>query len=149
MSTIDQPSGSKSPSTDEEEDGSFNEENFIESLTSQVDGDAIEDLIAVQKKALVEFIVLNTKGQYLFRLERFEKTNEMLATCRNLTEKRLDDAKQQFQAGKELINQSKADLESVFKRLRHLKTVLADRYPEIYVEQSEQVEQEFPQEEED
>lgn len=43
----DQPS--KSPSTDEE-DGSFKEENFIESLTSQVDFDAIEDIIAVQKK---------------------------------------------------------------------------------------------------
>lgn len=41
---------SKSSSTDEE-DGSFKEENFIESLTSQVDADAIEDIIAVQKKA--------------------------------------------------------------------------------------------------
>lgn len=47
--SADQPSGSKSPSTDEE--GSFKEENFVESLTSQVDSDAIEDLIGLQKKA--------------------------------------------------------------------------------------------------
>jgi hypothetical protein len=45
----EKPSGSASPTTDE--DGSFREENFIESLTSQVDIDAIEDLIAVQKKS--------------------------------------------------------------------------------------------------
>lgn len=85
----------------------------------------------------------------VFSLERFEKTNEMLATCRNLTEKRLEDAKQQFLTGKELINESKADLESIFQRLRHLKTVLADRYPEIYIEQVEKTEKEFPTEEDD
>jgi hypothetical protein len=43
-------SGSNSPTTDE---GSFKEENFIESLTSQIDADAIEDLIAVQKKSYI------------------------------------------------------------------------------------------------
>lgn len=42
--------------TDEEDDGSFKEESFIESLTSQVDTDAIEDLIAIQKKSYVKFI---------------------------------------------------------------------------------------------
>jgi exonuclease VII small subunit len=68
-------------------------------------------------------------------LERFEKTNEMLATCKNLTERRLEDAKKNFLASKELINQSKADLESVFQRLRKLKTILADNYPEIFVAQ--------------
>ncbi|KAI6190674.1 KxDL domain-containing protein [Aphelenchoides bicaudatus] len=121
------------PTTDEEDDGSFKEENFIESLTSQIDSDALEELIAIQKKSL----------------ERFEKTNEMLATCKNLTERRLEDAKKNFQTGKEIINSAKADLESVFQRLRNLKAILADKYPEIYVEQSEQVEQQFPQEEED
>jgi peptidoglycan hydrolase CwlO-like protein len=61
----------------------------------------------------------------------------MLATCRNLTEKRLEDAKKQFTVGKDLINQSKSDLESIFQRIRNLKTILADRYPEIYAEQGE------------
>jgi exonuclease VII small subunit len=61
----------------------------------------------------------------------------MLATCKNLTERRLEEAKQQFLSGKELINQSKADLESVFQRLRHLKTLLANKYPEIYTQQGD------------
>jgi hypothetical protein len=47
---VDKLSGSI-PTTDEEDDGSFKEENFIESLTSQIDTDAIEELIAVQKKS--------------------------------------------------------------------------------------------------
>lgn len=39
---------SKTPST---EDGSFREENFLESLASQVDEENIEDIIRNQKKS--------------------------------------------------------------------------------------------------
>uniref|UniRef100_A0A915ERI6 KxDL domain-containing protein n=1 Tax=Ditylenchus dipsaci TaxID=166011 RepID=A0A915ERI6_9BILA len=115
---------SKTPSTED----SFKEENFIESLTSQVDEENIEDIIRNQKKSL----------------ERFEKTNEMLSTCCALTERRLDKAKKEFAANKEVILQAKADLESIFRRIRGFKQTLSQRYPEIYAQQVQAVEHHTP-----
>ncbi|KAI6229497.1 KxDL domain-containing protein [Aphelenchoides besseyi] len=123
----------KTASSSSSEVGSFNEESLVELLKSQVDRDTIEEILSAQRKTL----------------DRFEKTNEMLATCRSLSEKRMEDARKQFATGKETINQAKADLESIFRRLKAIKQSLAIRYPDIYAEQVEQVEQQFPVEEED
>ncbi|KAI6189198.1 hypothetical protein M3Y98_00436700 [Aphelenchoides besseyi] len=123
----------KTASSSSSEVGSFNEENLVELLKSQVDHDTIEEILSAQRKTL----------------DRFEKTNEMLATCRSLSEKRMEDTRKQFSTGKETINQAKADLESIFRRLKTIKQALANRYPDIYAEQVEQVDQLFPPEEED
>ncbi|KAI1729481.1 kxDL motif-containing protein [Ditylenchus destructor] len=114
---------SKTSSTEE---GSYREENFIESLTSQVDEENIEDIIRCQKKSL----------------ERFEKTNEMLSTCCALTERRLESAKKQFAANRELILQTKADLESIFRRIRGFKQALSQRYPDVYAKHVQTIQEE-------
>ena len=41
-----------------------------------------------------------------FRLERFEKTNEMLSTCSHLLEKRLDKTRREMMANRDLILQA-------------------------------------------
>ena len=92
----------------------------MESLKSQVDGGNTEDIIQGQKKAL----------------ERFEKTNEMLATCSTLAEKRLEKARKEFAANKEQILQAKADLDSIFRRILLFKRTLAKEYPEQYTAQA-------------
>ncbi|KAI6224354.1 KxDL motif-containing protein [Aphelenchoides fujianensis] len=124
---------SSSASSSSSDVGSFNEESFIELLKSQVNRETIEEILAVQRKTL----------------DRFEKTNEMLATCRSLSEKRMEDARKQFNAGKETVNQAKSDLESVFKKLNTIKAALSARYPEIYERQTEQVGREMPPDEEE
>ncbi|CAD5223915.1 unnamed protein product [Bursaphelenchus okinawaensis] len=120
--------GSSSESVD-----SFKEENFVESLLTQVDEEAIMEVINIQKKSL----------------ERFEKTNEMLLTCRQLTEKRLEDVKKQFTQATQTIQQAKTDLESVFRRLKVIKAVLAEKHPGIFEKQVQEVEKMFPPEPED
>lgn len=56
----------------------------------------------------------------------------MLSNCCSLTEKRLEKAKKDFAANKEMILQAKSDLESIFRRIRVFKQALANRYPETY-----------------
>ncbi|CAD5230300.1 unnamed protein product [Bursaphelenchus xylophilus] len=127
------PSLEKAKGSSTESVDSFKEENFVESLMTQVDEEAIMEVINVQKKSL----------------ERFEKTNEMLLTCRQLTEKRLEEVKKQFTQATQTIQQAKADLESVFRRLKAIKQVLAEKNPKIYAKQVEEAEKQFPPEPED
>lgn len=56
----------------------------------------------------------------------------MLSNCVSLTDKRLEKAKKDFAANKEMIIQAKTDLESIFRRIRIFKQALANRYPEAY-----------------
>jgi len=114
----DVPSTSIASSSDEQQqfESPRREEKFIESLTSQVDKEIIEDIIWTQKKSL----------------ERFEKTNEMLRTCCTLAERRLEKARIDFSANKELIIQAKTDLDSIFRRIRIFKQTLAQQQPEEF-----------------
>uniref|UniRef100_A0A915P8Q8 KxDL domain-containing protein n=1 Tax=Meloidogyne floridensis TaxID=298350 RepID=A0A915P8Q8_9BILA len=95
------------------------EENFIESLNSQVDKSNIEEIIKTQKRSL----------------ERFEKTNEMLGNCCILAEKRLEKAKKEFASNKEQILQAKQDLDFIFRKIFNLKKILAKEYPKEYEEE--------------
>ncbi|KAF7637172.1 KxDL domain-containing protein [Meloidogyne graminicola] len=92
------------------------EENFIESLKSQVDKGNIEEIIRTQKRSL----------------ERFEKTNEMLGNCCVLAEKRLESVKKEFNSSKEQIVQAKNDLDFIFRKILALKKSLAKKYPKEY-----------------
>ena len=138
MAESDRPvcsTGSTKSSSTEEGDGPLHEEAFVDRLTSQIDANTIDEILSVQRRTLVAASGGAKRERRLCRLDRFEKTNEMLATCRTLAQKRLEEAKRQFESGRDLITQAKADLESSFQRLRNMKMALAERNPEIYVEQ--------------
>ncbi|VDN56060.1 unnamed protein product [Dracunculus medinensis] len=98
--------------------GNSNDGHLIELLATQIDSDSIATVINYQKNSLA----------------RFEKTNEMLSNCCILSEKRLEKAKKEFAENRELILGVKADLESIFHRIRLFKQILAKKYPTIYNE---------------
>jgi hypothetical protein len=108
------------------------EECFTDALLSQVDEENVNDIVKIQKKTL----------------ERFEKTNEMLRNCCILSEQRLEKAKKDFVANKDVILQAKSDLESIFRRIRIFKQILEQKYPEIYAEKCKVHEKEPKEEEE-
>uniref|UniRef100_A0A1I7YPB7 KxDL domain-containing protein n=1 Tax=Steinernema glaseri TaxID=37863 RepID=A0A1I7YPB7_9BILA len=130
---------SVSPSTSDDvfssTDGSIEgecPEPLLDALTSQVDKTAIEDIIDVQKKSLM----------------RFEKSNEMLANCCELSERRLEKAREELTAGCASVLQMKADLESIFRRVRYFKQALATKYPEIYAKATAEAKKNTLEEEE-
>lgn len=65
-------------------------------------------------------------------LERFEKSNCMLATCNGLSQSRLAVATKEVSQHVTLLQDLKKDLENVFSRIRFLKSVLANQYPEAF-----------------
>lgn len=56
----------------------------------------------------------------------------MLVNCVALSEKRLEKAKGEFTANKDLLINAKSDLEVIFRKIRNMKQLLAQKYPEIY-----------------
>lgn len=56
----------------------------------------------------------------------------MLINCVSLSEKRLEKAKVEFTAHKDIILEAKSDLDIIFRKLRNMKQILAQKYPEIY-----------------
>ena len=67
-----------------------------------------------------------------FRLQRFEKTNEMLSNCNSLSATRLERALRDFRAHTQHVNGLKKELDQVFKRIRSVKSKVAQQYPEAY-----------------
>ncbi|XP_067003024.1 kxDL motif-containing protein CG10681 isoform X1 [Anabrus simplex] len=74
----------------------------------------------------------------ILRLQRFEKTNEMLTNCNALSVNRLKSAGTEFKKHTQLLLEMKKDLENIFKRMRVLKTKLANQYPEAFAAAEEQ-----------
>ena len=68
-----------------------------------------------------------------FRLQRFEKTNEMLSNCNTLSATRLERASKDFRGHINNLNDMKKDLESIFKRIRTIKTKLSVQHPEAFI----------------
>ncbi|CAJ0557822.1 unnamed protein product, partial [Mesorhabditis spiculigera] len=104
------------------------DQHLIDTLLTQVDNDTVEAIIETQKQSLY----------------RFEKTNEMMSNCNQLSEKRLDRARRDMIAHKEMIGQMKGDLEFIFRKIRLFKNALASKYPGVY----KQVESEMKQKKE-
>lgn len=74
------------------------------------------------------------KKQYrwISRLQRFEKTNEMLTNCNQLSVNRLKTAGAEFKKHTALLADMKRDLDHIFKRIRVVKTKLSQQYPQAF-----------------
>ena len=67
-----------------------------------------------------------------FRLQRFEKTNEMLSNCNTLSATRLERAMRDFKGHTAQILDMKKDLDHVLKRIHNLKQKLMKENPEAF-----------------
>ncbi|XP_058790007.1 kxDL motif-containing protein CG10681 isoform X2 [Phymastichus coffea] len=93
-------------------------EVFIQGLAGIVDQQDVESMIRAQKQML----------------QRFEKTNEMLTNCNQLSVTRLKAAGTEFKKHTALLVEMKKDLDYIFKKIRLLKTKLSQQYPQAYNE---------------
>lgn len=70
----------------------------------------------------------------LCRLQRFEKTNEMLTNCNALCASRLKTVGPEFKKHTQLLQEMKKDLDYIFKKIRAIKTKLSAQYPDAFAE---------------
>lgn len=75
-------------------------------------------------------ILINTL--FYFRLQRFEKTNEMLLNCNALSMGRIKEAAEDYRKHRLLLVDMKKDLSHIFTKIRTIKGKLAVKYPEAF-----------------
>ena len=80
-----------------------------------------------------DFTQMQSHSLFYYRLQRFEKTNEMLSNCNTLSATRLERATKDFRGHINHLNEMKQDLESVFKRIRAIKTKLSVQHPDAFI----------------
>lgn len=68
------------------------------------------------------------------RLQRFEKTNEMLLNCNALSTSRLKVASDEFKKHTKLLGEMKKDLDYIFKKIRIIKSKVSSQYPDAFAE---------------
>ena len=68
-----------------------------------------------------------------FRLQRFEKTNEMLSNCNSLSGSRLERANKDFHKHISHLTDVKKDLEFIFKKVRSIKTKMAKNNSDAFL----------------
>ncbi|XP_043271398.1 kxDL motif-containing protein CG10681 [Venturia canescens] len=93
-------------------------EVFVQGLAGIVDQQDVESMIRAQKQML----------------QRFEKTNEMLTNCNQLSVNRLKSAGVEFKKHTALLAEMKRDLDHIFKRIRIVKNKLSQQYPQAFNE---------------
>lgn len=74
--------------------------------------------------------------ELICRLQRFEKTNEMLLNCNALSSSRLKIANEDVKKHVKLLNDMRKDLEYIFKKIRNIKTKLNLQHTTIEVSNS-------------
>ncbi|XP_063975154.1 kxDL motif-containing protein CG10681 [Diachasmimorpha longicaudata] len=89
-------------------------EVFIQGLAGIVDQQDVESMIRAQKQML----------------QRFEKTNEMLTNCNQLSVNRLKSAGTEFKKHTALLVEMKKDLDYIFKKIRVVRNKLNQQYPQ-------------------
>lgn len=70
----------------------------------------------------------------IFRLQRFEKTNEMTLNCNILSASRLKKATEDLKEHTKLLHDMKKDLDYIFKKIRTIKGKLTAQYPQAFAE---------------
>ncbi|XP_017893612.1 protein CBFA2T3-like isoform X2 [Ceratina calcarata] len=93
-------------------------EVFVQGLAGIVDQQDVESMIRAQKQML----------------QRFEKTNEMLTNCNQLSVNRLKTAGSEFKRHTALLVEMKKDLDYIFKRIRVVRNKLNQQYPQAFNE---------------
>lgn len=68
------------------------------------------------------------------RLQRFEKTNEMLLNCNALSQSRLKQTTDDFKRHCKVLADMKKDLDYIFRKIRSIKQKLSTQYPQAYQE---------------
>uniref|UniRef100_A0A8D8QMN1 KxDL motif-containing protein CG10681 n=1 Tax=Cacopsylla melanoneura TaxID=428564 RepID=A0A8D8QMN1_9HEMI len=91
-------------------------EVFVQGLAGIVDQQDVEMMVRAQKQML----------------QKFEKTNEMLANCNTLSANRMKTAAPEFKKNTKLIIEMKKDFEYIFKKINVLKTKLNNQYPQAF-----------------
>lgn len=76
----------------------------------------------------------NNIFMFPYRLQRFEKTNEMLLNCNALSTSRLKIASEEFKKHTKLLGEMKKDLDYIFKKLRVIKSKVTTQYPDAFAE---------------
>ncbi|XP_067612928.1 kxDL motif-containing protein CG10681 [Eurosta solidaginis] len=93
-------------------------EVFIQGLAGLVNQGDVETMIRAQKQML----------------QRFEKTNEMMLNCNQLSQSRLKTANDDFKKHVKLLTEMKKDLDYIFRKVRSIKQKLSQQYPSAYAE---------------
>jgi KxDL motif-containing protein 1 len=72
-------------------------------------------------------------------LMRFEKTNEMMVNCNQLSVNRLKMASDDFKKHTKQLQEMKKDLDYIFKKICNIKTKLNQQYPTSFAEARQKI----------
>ncbi|CAH1797382.1 unnamed protein product [Owenia fusiformis] len=100
----------------DQEEQSSRSDVFVKSLANIVDREDIHRMVEAQKHMLL----------------RFEKTNEMLLNFNALSVNRCNATTAEFNRHTQLLCHMKKELDSVFLRIRNIKSKLSTEYPEAF-----------------
>jgi len=66
--------------------------------------------------------------QFALRLQRFEKTNEMLTNCNSLSMSHLKTTSHELKKHTQMLTELRKDLDSTFKRISTIKAKINSQY---------------------
>ncbi|CAD5112755.1 unnamed protein product [Dimorphilus gyrociliatus] len=89
---------------------------FLESFTGIIKTKDVDRIIESQRSMLA----------------RFEKTNEMLMTFNQLSHLRYQSSMNDYLKHNQVLFTLKRDLDFVFKKIRHLKSIIEKKYPDAF-----------------
>lgn len=113
----------------------FEPETFLERLISAVELEDVENINQSQKNmyvfvCLVDFFFKLTLFIHI-RLNKFEKTNEMLVNCNALGQIHFEKLSKDYRKHTAKLVEMHKDLDWIFHRIRFLKQKLKQKYPDV------------------
>lgn len=108
---------------------------FLERLISAVALEDVENINQTQKNMFVLFLVglifVLKNALSSFRLNKFEKTNEMLVNCNALGQIHFEKLSKDYRKHTVKLVEMHKDLDWIFHRIRFLKHKLKQKYPDV------------------
>lgn len=119
-------------------------EIFVQQLAGVVNQGDISSIIKSQKQMYVRLCFLIIIINFNFsikslRLQRFEKTNEMLTNCNALSQTRLKNVTEDYKKNCKLLMDMKKDLDYIYRKIRTIKGKLETKYPTAFDQVCKQV----------